>query len=240
MFDTIGQFIIENPYLAVAFLFLLCGMGLPLPEELVLLYGGYACARSPAGVTLPWMIACCAGAILAGDLLPYVLGRTFGTRLLRLRWLRLLVTKKRLAKFDRWFRRRGDLVIFIARFIAGIRMVAFFTAGTMKMPLRRFLLLDGLGIALIVPLLVWVGDRCADFFDETWQRVQRIERGLLWAAVSGVVLAALWLWWRQLQRRRRGRAPVPAETFVEPRVEVRSQEDGGPMPADQPPESGQP
>lgn len=223
MFNDIVRTIAEYPYLGIALVFLMCGMGFPLPEEIVLLAGGYVCAKFPDVAVLHWMMAWSAGAILTGDLLPYVLGRTFGTRLLRLRWMRMLVTKQRLAKFDRWFRRRGDLVIFIARFLAGIRMVAFFTAGTMKMKLSRFLLLDGLGIVMIVPLLVWLGHRGAGIIDDVIQKVQRIERGLLWSAGAALVLAVLWFWWRRLQRRRRHRTATPKETFVEPRVEVASE-----------------
>ncbi|GAB4149976.1 MAG: hypothetical protein Fur0037_18390 [Planctomycetota bacterium] len=220
MFDSIVQTISDFPYVGVALVFLLCGLGLPLPEEIVLLAGGYVCAKFPEVASLHWMIAWCAGAILAGDLLPYVLGRVFGARLLRLRWLRMVVTKQRLAKFDRWFRRRGDLVIFIARFLAGIRMVAFLTAGTMRMKLGRFLLLDGLGIALIAPLLVWLGYRGASFIDDVIAKVQRVERGILWSTAALVLLAAvLWLW-RRSRRRRMLRAASPKETFVEPRVEV--------------------
>lgn len=219
MFDSIVQTIQEYPYLTVAVLFVLCGMGLPLPEEIVLLAGGYVCAKFPDAATLHWMILWSACGILGGDLLPYILGRTFGTRLLRLRWMRMLVTKQRLAKFDRWFRRRGDLVIFIARFLAGIRMVAFFTAGTMKMHITRFLLLDGLGIVLIVPLLVWIGHEGAGFIDDLIVKVQKVERGILWAAGACVVLASLWFWWR-MKGRRQKRTTVPKESYVEPRVDV--------------------
>ena len=120
MFDQIVAAIAEYPYLGVVLVFLLCGIGLPLPEEIGLLAAGYVCAKFPEHATLPWMMFWCAAAILTGDLIPFVLGRVFGVRLLRLRWLRLFVTKQRLAVFDRWFRRRGDLVIVIARFLAEI------------------------------------------------------------------------------------------------------------------------
>jgi membrane protein DedA with SNARE-associated domain len=228
MFDDLVQWLANYPYPAVALVFVLCGMGLPLPEELVLIAAGYICATYPDKAALHWMIAWCAGGILTGDLVPFVLGRTFGTRLLRLRWLRLLVTRRRLAKFDNWFRRRGDLVIFIARFIAGIRAVAFFTAGTMKMPIRRFLLLDGCGIVLIVPVLTWVGSHFADVIDSAILRVRAIERGLLWSTLAALVVAGGWLW---LWRRRRSRAlasPAPAETFVEPRLPVQNSQDETP------------
>ena len=235
MFDQIVAAIAEYPYPGVALVFLLCGVGLPLPEEIVLLAAGYVCAKFPEHATLPLMMAWCAGAILAGDLLPFVLGRVFGVRLLRLRWLRYLVTKQRLASFDRWFRRRGDLVIFIARFLAGLRVVAFFTAGTMKMPWRRFLLLDGLGIALIVPTLTWLGFHSASFIERMVATVQKVERGMLWGTLAGGLLLGLWLWlWRR--RRHRQRQRRPAEAFVQPQrpVQGAAQEPGRPPAA--PPE----
>ena len=146
------------------------------------------------------MIGWCATAILVGDMIPFLLGRTFGVRLLRLRWLRILITKQRLAMFDRWFRRRGDMVIVISRFLAGLRMVAFFTAGAMKMRWSRFLLLDGLGIILIAPLLTWLGFSSAGFIEDMIERIEKVERGLLWGVIGGTLLLAAGPW---LQRRRR-------------------------------------
>lgn len=215
MFDQIVGALQDNPYLGVVLVFLICGMGFPLPEELVLLAAGYLCAKFPETASLPVMMGWCAGAILVGDLLPFVLGRVFGVRLLRLRWLRMVVTKQRLANFDRWFRRRGDLVILIARFLAGLRMVAFFTAGTMKMPWRRFLLLDGLGIALIVPSLTWLGYHSAGFIESVAATVKRVERGILWGSLAGAVVVGVWYWlWRR--RRSLQRLGKPTETFVQP------------------------
>src|SRR5262245_60971231 len=176
MFDSLVQTITDYPYLGVALVFLLCGIGFPLPEELVLIAAGYVCAKFPDQAQLSWMMLWCGGSILAFDVLPFVLGRTLGARVLRLRWLRLVVTRRRLAEFDRWFRRRGDLVIFFARFLAGIRVIAFFTAGVMKMRWRRFLMLDGLGIVIIVPLMVWLGHRGAGVIDDVIARVKQVER----------------------------------------------------------------
>ena len=219
MFDQIVQTITEYPYVGVALVFLLCGMGFPLPEEIVLLAAGYVCAKFPDHAALLPMMGWCAGAILAGDLIPFVLGRIFGVRLLRLRWLRYFVTKQRLATFDRWFRRRGDLVIVISRFLAGLRVVAFFTAGAMKMHWPRFLLLYGIGIALLVPLLTWIGYRSAGFIEEVIATVQRVERGLLWGVGAAAVLVVVWLWlWRR--RRQKAQRPKPTETFVQPKRPV--------------------
>ncbi len=230
MFDQLVAVIQAYPYLSVAVAFLLCGLGLPLPEEIVLLAAGYVCWKTPETAHLPMMMAACAGAILVGDLVPMVLGRVFGVRLLRLRWLRSIVTKQRLAKFDRWFRRRGDLVILIARFLPGIRVVAFFTAGTMKMPWRRFLFLDGLGIALIVPLLTWLGFTSAEFIDHMVATVEKAERGILWGTLAGLLLAGLWLWLRR--RRRLAQQGRPTEAFVQPQRPVQEPADDSDAAAD--------
>jgi membrane protein DedA with SNARE-associated domain len=219
MLDQLVEAIAAYPYLAVAVVFLLCGMGLPLPEEIVLLYAGYICYTEPDRAQLPLMMAWCAGGILAGDALPYVLGRVFGVRLLRLRWLRYMITKQRLASFDRWFRRRGDWVILIARFVPGLRVVAFFTGGTMNMSWRRFLFLDGLGIVLIVPALTGLGYHSATFIERVIATVQKVERGILWGVLGGVVVLGLWFWLWQ-RRRQLARPKRPTETFVQPQRPV--------------------
>lgn len=228
MFDWLVDTITTYPYVGVAVVFVLCGMGLPLPEELVLIAGGYVCHQFPDRASVPLMMVWCGGAILVGDVIPFVLGRIFGTRLLRLRYLRMLVTRRRLAKFDHWFRRRGDLVIFIARFLAGIRVVAFFTAGTMRMRWRRFLLLDGLGIVIIAPPLIWLGYTGGEFIDSVIETVKRAERGLLIGTLALAASVGLYL---LLLRRKRQPAPRGlADTYVEPSVQPRADWEGPPPP----------
>ncbi len=220
MFEQLLATITEYPYWSVALLFVLCGIGLPLPEEILLLAAGYICSQVPERTELPLMMAACAGGILGGDVLPFVLGRVFGVRLLRLRWLRLVVTKQRLANFDRWFRRRGDWVVLIARFIPGLRVAAFFTAGTMKMAWRRFLFLDGLGIALMVPAMTLVGFHSAEFIDRVIAMVQRVERGLLWTVMAGGVVLVAWFWIAQYRKRKAREAARQTEAFVQPQRPV--------------------
>ncbi|HMQ24045.1 MAG TPA: VTT domain-containing protein, partial [Planctomycetota bacterium] len=116
----------------LAGLLLLCGIGLPLPEELILVAAGYVAYRgelSGGGHHPVGLMATAAGAIMVGDSIPYVLGRIFGPKLLRLRLVRSWISQEGLARFDRWLQRHGRLTIFVARFLPGIRVPAFFTAG---------------------------------------------------------------------------------------------------------------
>ena len=217
-----------GPYLAVALLFILCGLGLPIPEEIVLVSAGFLVYQQQA--TYPRMVMVCAGAILVGDVVPFVLGSLFGPRLLRLRWMRFVISRQRLATFDRWFRRRGDMVILVARFVPGLRVVAFFTGGTMRMRWGRFLLLDMVGITLTAPTFVFVGKHFGDKIEEAFRFVQRVESSLLYLAIGGGVLAGAWYWLRARARRRRA-AVTPRETFVGPRVPPQKGGDLVEMPA---------
>jgi len=205
----------EHPsytYVGVGVIFVLCGVGLPLPEEIVLVSAGYLCYQGHADY---WaMTGVCTAAILVGDLVPFLAGRVFGPRLLRLRWMRFIINRERLAMFDRWFRRRGDMVVVIARFIPGLRVVAFFTGGTMRMRWLRFLILDGCGIILATPTLVFVGWHFGDKIEETIQAIREIERSILWIVAGTTAFIALWYW---LHRRARRSLLVggPLETYVE-------------------------
>ncbi len=207
------EVISSHPYLGVFIVFLLCGLGLPLPEEIVLIGAGYLCYEGFADQTQMMMV--CTAAVLIGDIAPFTLGQVFGTRLLRLRPMRMIINPRRLAQFDRWFRRRGDLVIFFSRFVPGIRVVSFFTAGAMRMAWGRFIFLDLSGILLIAPLLVFVGNRFGATIEDAFKMITRIERGILYTALSAGCLVGLWTWmrWRGKQRSLVG---LPGETYVEP------------------------
>lgn len=217
--EAIIRTITDYPYIGAAVAFVLCGLGFPMPEELVLVAAGFVCAKFPDKAQLLPMMGWCASAIAIGDMIPFLLGRIFGVRLLRLRWLRYLITKKRLAVFDHWFRRRGDLVIVISRFMPGLRMVAFFTAGAMKMRWTRFLILDGLGIVLIVPLMTWLGYSSAGVIEEVFQTVQKVERGLLWGVTALALTLGGGIWWWRRRRARKQQLAL-TETFVQPREPV--------------------
>ncbi|MFO1053422.1 MAG: DedA family protein [Planctomycetota bacterium] len=244
MFDWLVETFSTHAYAGCALLFLLCGLGLPLPEEVVLLFAGFVCFEKLADRET-MMIVCCS-AILVGDILPFVAGRHYGPKLLRIRVLRILITPERLARFDMWFRRRGELVVFFSRFVAGIRMVSFFTAGTMRMSWTKFLALDLAGILMVGPLLIWVGDHYGETIRHAVEQARRVERSLLFVTIGVAVGIGGWY---LLRRRRRQQLLVggPAETFVEPSTPVReiplegpsAAELGSPPPAGEPPVQGE-
>jgi membrane protein DedA with SNARE-associated domain len=198
-FDLQGLFE-EYTYLAVALALVLMGLGLPVPEELALVLAGYLAWADLAQLWL--MMATCAAAIAVGDLLPYLAGRFFGERFLRARAVRRWLNPRRMRRFNQLFLRYGAKVVFFARFFPGLRSVAYVVAGSLGMPIPRFLFLDGLGILVTVPTFVGIGYAFGQNIDDALQRIRAVEHGLVWAIGCGLLLSGLWIWWR-----RRGRGP---------------------------------
>ncbi len=239
MFEWLTELFNADPgymYGLLALLFILCGLGLPVPEEVLLITAGFLCYQGRAEYWAMTLVS--AGGILVGDVLPFLLGRQFGPRLLRLRWLRFVINRQRLAMFDRWFRKRGDFVILIARFIPGLRVVAFFTGGTMRMRWGRFLLLDLCGIALVAPTFIFLGWHFGENIELTIQWINTVENSILYVVLAATAVFGLWY---GLRRRARTRLAAGArETFVEPSQAARSDDETVPPTSDTQAPRGEP
>ncbi len=176
------SFFNEYPYEAPFFVLLLCGLGLPLPEEVTLIGAGVFLHRGNIDF---WRItAVCSAAILLGDSVPYWLGRKFGMRALRWRFLRRIVHPERFAKLEARFQQHGKWAVFACRFFAGVRIPGYFLAGTMRMSYLQFLTLDALGVLLSVPISIWLGKVFGENVDELKNRVHDLHLILAFLVVA--------------------------------------------------------
>jgi len=150
----IGNFNYLGPFLVL----LLCGVGLPIPEEVTLIGCGVLVQSSPETVVFEEIVAVCDEAILLGDSIPYLIGRHFGDKALRLSWVRWILHPERVLRLRRRFAEHGNWVIFSLRFMPGIRVGGYFTVGMMGVRYTRFILLDALGVLISVPLSVYLGE----------------------------------------------------------------------------------
>ncbi|NBD39384.1 MAG: alpha/beta fold hydrolase [Verrucomicrobia bacterium] len=92
--------------------------------------------------------------ILIGDSLLYAAGYHFGRPLLEHRWARWFVPRHGLERAQAMFQRYGLWIIIITRFLPGTRAATYFSAGLLRAPFWRFLLVFALAAALWTPLLV--------------------------------------------------------------------------------------
>ncbi len=182
-------------YAGIFFILFLCGLGLPIPEELTLLTGGFfvhlGIIRLYPTVVIGFL------GILAGDLAIYSIGKKWGQDLLNHENLRKIITESRMEKVRQFSRDHGNKTVFIARFISGFRVAAFFAAGTMGVKPGTFLLLDFVGALILIPLLVLLGY----FFGESivWLSVvvNRIDLLLIILAVLACLMSIAYYLWKK-------------------------------------------
>lgn len=154
MIDVLGQ--IKNlKYLAMFGILFLCGLGLPIPEEVTLIVSGVVVGLEQADFWLA-SLACVVG-ILAGDSIIFGLGHYYGRDFLSSRPMRFLLPSQRQARVSAFFRKHGNKTVFFARFFALVRVGVYAYAGSQRMRWSRFLFLDLLGALLSGPTSVWVG-----------------------------------------------------------------------------------
>ncbi|OOG49508.1 DedA family protein [Rhodanobacter sp. C01] len=192
----------ENGYVAVFIALMICGAGLPLPEDITLVAGGVIAGLGY--VNVHGMFALAMFGVLLGDSAIFLLGHHYGARMLKWRLVARILTPKRYAMVQEKFVRYGNRMLFIARFLPGMRTTVYITAGiSHRVSFTRFLLMDGLAALISVPFWVYLGYFGADNHEWLMKWVRR-GQGSLWALVGLVVLAVLVLWWRH---RRRTRCP---------------------------------
>lgn len=182
-------------YLAPFTVLLLCGLGLPIPEEVTLIGSGILVYRGEVDFTRIAVV--CSAAILIGDSFPFWLGRRYGMRALRIRWVARLLHPERFNRLERRFREHGNWATFACRFFAGIRLPGYFLAGTMGMSYPRFLLLDAAGILLTVPLSIYLGKLFGGEIDRLRGTVQDLHLILAFAAVALALVVILRTRWRR-------------------------------------------
>jgi membrane protein DedA with SNARE-associated domain len=116
-------------------------------------------ALSAAGLlATPFGLAACFLGIWLGDLGLYALARYFGRPFLGWAWVKRRVNEDRLAKSEAWWKKRGLLVLLVARFIPGLRLPTYLIAGTLAVPFLSFAAVTALMGLVWVPLiftLVW-------------------------------------------------------------------------------------
>lgn len=181
-------------YLAVFLVLLLCGFGLPIPEDVTLVAGGII---SGLGYTdVHTMFAVGMAGVLIGDGIMFTIGRVFGDRVLQFRPIARILTKERFEAVQEKFSKYGNWVLFVARFLPGLRSPIFLTAGmTRRIPYWRFLLLDGFAALISVPVWIYLGHFGASNIDQLMVWVHRGQYGILAVlAVLGLVLGGLWYW----------------------------------------------
>lgn len=195
-------FVAEGTYVGIFIFMVLTGFGLPLPEELAIVAAGIMSANGQLATGAALAALVLGG--LVGDAVVYAIGTRLGDGILaRHRWLPR-VNPVRFEQVRGLLERHGFKVLFVARFLVGLRFIVYLAVGASRMSFRRFMLIDAVCAALVIgsffALSFFLSDRYGDVI-YGWLRTGEF---LVTAAVVGAGLVVL-----GVLRWRRARTDVP-------------------------------
>ena len=141
----------QYQYWAMFGILFLCGIGLPIPEEVTLIGSGVVVGFHLADF---WIAsAVCVTGILIGDSIIFFTGRKLGQSFPDSWFIRAINNKK----VHRHFAKHGNKAVFFARFLAGVRIGVYGYAGQHGMRWVKFIFLDLLGALISCPISIFFG-----------------------------------------------------------------------------------
>jgi membrane protein DedA with SNARE-associated domain len=199
-------------YVGIALILVLGGLGLPIPEEAPIILA--AVLTRHGKLSGPIALASCLGGVLLGDLVVYFLGFVYGEKVLSLPLTRRLLTRPREAQIKGYFHRHGFKILVSGRFVPGFRTAAYLTAGILKLPALKLLVIDLIAASLSTAVMFGLG------FAFAYQIQQGIHEVQQWVTVLVALGIASWLLYRYYDARRRAGQPVGPPVAVSDEVPV--------------------
>ncbi|MGA1223727.1 MAG: DedA family protein [Phycisphaerales bacterium] len=187
--------------------FIVCGVGLHISEDFLLI---------PAGVAIhdghmSWsetLIAAYFGLVI-GDTLWIWVCRNYGTRLVHSKRFKRMMHPRRLLEAKYAMEERGVVVLILARFIPGTRTPVLTMTGILHMAWWKFLTVELTTVAITAPAQVAIG-----YFGKLgYERAKSLGNTLSLSLAGVAILVACiigYRWWKQAKARKgpRPRAPV--------------------------------
>jgi membrane protein DedA with SNARE-associated domain len=193
--ELIIQWITQYGYAAIFALLMFGIVGLPIPDETILVYAGFLVSRGHLRLVPVLLVAFLGSA--CGISVSYILGRTLGLGCVHKFGRYLHVTEARLEVVHRWFARIGHWALFVGYYIAGVRHFTAVVAGTSHLEYRLFAAYAYSGAFVWACTFLGLGY----FFGEHWREVAELaRRHLLWISLVALALAAaygLYRWWKR-------------------------------------------
>ena len=197
-------FIASTSYAGVFVLMTLESACIPLPSEVTMPFAGFLVSQ---GALNFWLVVVAGGlGNLVGSLIAYYVGLALEDTVLRTfirkhgKWVLMSEHDYELAEV--WFRRHGEIVVFVSRLLPIIRTFISLPAGVARMNVTRFCIYTITGSLLWSTLLTYIGVQLGDHWhqlSEIWHQFDIVISVIL------IGLLALYIWhkrdiiaqWRQ-------------------------------------------
>lgn len=183
--DNILGWISHYGYFGIFSLLILGIVGLPVPDETLLVICGTLIAKGR--LTLPGAALSALAGSMGGITISYFIGRLTGYEFVH-RWGKYVhFTEERQKKVQAWFDRLGHWLLTVGYFIPGVRHFTALMAGLSSLPYRTFATYAYPGAVLWVSTFITLGYILGD----NWEQVlERIHRSILLIAIGAAIIGA--------------------------------------------------
>jgi len=199
--EAVLGWVATHGYGALFVLLMLGIVGLPVPDETLLVFTGYLISQGK--LRMEGAVATAVLGSWCGITLSYTIGRTLGIGVVHRFGKYVHFSEERLNRVHAWFDRVGHWALFVGYYIAGVRHFTAVIAGASKLEFRSFALFAWSGAFCWVVAFVTLGY----YIGEDWREIaELVHRGTGIAALAVVAAVAVYL----LVRRSRLRGAGPS------------------------------
>jgi membrane protein DedA with SNARE-associated domain len=163
---------------------------IPLPSEIIMPFSGYLVSTGELnlwGVSIAGAVGC-----VLGSLVAYWVGMYGGRPLIEKYGRYILLSRHDLDIADRWFEKRGEIIVFVSRLLPAIRTFIAFPAGVARMNLTKFIIYTFAGSLPWCLGLAYVGQKLG----EQWNKDDTLKTWFhRFDFVIGIIGVVLVVWW---------------------------------------------
>ncbi|GAB6988660.1 DedA family protein [Paenibacillus pini] len=190
------SFLTQYGYLAMYILLALGVLGIPVPDEtLMVTFGGMTAQGQfhfAGALTVTFLGS------MTGMMISYMLGRIVGKPLLHRYGKWIWITPKRIDSTEVWFKRYGSWSIVLGYFVPGVRHLSSYMAGVAKLSIKQFLVYAATGALLWCTTFLLIGHAAGYHWGEMMVlfRHSTIRIGIIIVGLIAVVSAGM-VWWKK-------------------------------------------
>jgi membrane protein DedA with SNARE-associated domain len=190
------EFLARHGYVVLGVSVLAEQLGVPIPSVPVLLAAGAICGMGTLNAGACIVIALLAAVV--GDLFWFLLGRRYGSAVLRILCRISLEPDSCVDRTGNVYSKYGMWTLVFAKFVPGLSTVMTPLAGRYRLRTWRFLLFDGAGAFLWTATYIAIGWL---FRTELERLADLLFRMGTWFAVLAVTVLAMYIGYRYVRRR---------------------------------------
>jgi membrane protein DedA with SNARE-associated domain len=196
--ETALEWVTQYGAVSLFFLLMLGIVGLPVPDETLMVFSGYLIFKGKLNPVLTFSMALLGS--VTGITISYALGRIYGLKLIHKYGRYIHLTEERFQKVHAWFERAGRWSLFFGYYIAGVRHFTAMVAGASNLEYPRFAVFAYAGAFTWVSVFLFVGY----FVGDQWERAsEQFHHYIVIGSVGIGVILGLYLLVRRISNSKR-------------------------------------